>query len=81
MIEISLSASYLDCYHTLIVENGTLVSRLYDRRDDFNFPTVKFPFSSIIPSGPALWSLQCACFLTYFRYNNLSRSIVMLSNT
>ena len=31
-----------------------LVTRLYDKRDDFNFPIVNFPFlSSNIPSAPA----------------------------
>ena len=46
------SASYLDCY--LCTNNGMLVTRLYDERDDFNFPIVNFPFlSSNIPSAPA----------------------------
>ena len=31
-----------------------LTTRLYDKRDDFNFPIVNFPFlSSNIPSAPA----------------------------
>ena len=34
--------------------NGKLTTRLYDKRDDFNFPIVNFPFlSSNIPSAPA----------------------------
>ena len=46
------SASYLDCY--LYIVNGKLTTRLYDKRDDFNFPIVNFPFlSSNIPSAPA----------------------------
>ena len=33
---------------------GKLTTRLYDKRDDFNFPIVNFPFlSSNIPSAPA----------------------------
>ena len=43
---------YLDCY--LYIDNGKLTTRLYDKRDDFNFPIVNFPFlSSNIPSAPA----------------------------
>ena len=37
------SASYLD----LLRENdqkGKLVSKIYDKRDDFNFPVVNFPY-------------------------------------
>ena len=50
--ETTSSASYLDCY--LCLDNGKLVTRLYDKRDDFNFPIVNFPFlSSNIPSSPA----------------------------
>ena len=46
------AASYLDCY--LYIDNGKLSTRLYDKRDDFNFPIVNFPFlSSNIPSAPA----------------------------
>ena len=50
--EIAASSSYLDCY--LYIDNGNLATRLYDKRDDFNFPIVNFPFlSSNIPSAPA----------------------------
>jgi len=47
------SASYLDLYleHDI---NGTLTTKLYDKRDDFNFPIVNYPFlDSNIPSSPA----------------------------
>ena len=50
--ETATSASYLDCY--LYSDNGKLATRLYDKRDDFNFPIVNFPFlSSNVPSAPA----------------------------
>ena len=50
--ETPASSSYLDCY--LYIDNGKLTTRLYDKRDDFNFPIVNFPFlSSNIPSAPA----------------------------
>ena len=50
--ETSSSASYLDLY--LYIDNGRLKSKLYDKRDDFDFPIVNFPFlSSNIPTSPA----------------------------
>ena len=50
--ETAASSSCLDCY--LYIDNGKLTTRLYDKRDDFNFPIVNFQFlSSNIPSAPA----------------------------
>ena len=50
--ETATSSSYLDYY--LYIDNGKLTTRLYDKRDDFDFPIVNFPFlSSNIPSAPA----------------------------
>ena len=50
--ETAAFSSYWDCY--LYIDNGKLTTRLYDKRDDFNFPIVNFPFlSSNIPSAPA----------------------------
>ena len=50
--ETAASSLYLDCY--LYIDNGKLTTRLYYKRNDFNFPTVNFPFlSSNIPSVPA----------------------------
>jgi len=39
------SASYLDLYLEIDSE-GRLRTKLYDKRDDFNFPIVNFPFIS-----------------------------------
>ena len=51
-METAASSSSLDCY--LYIDNRKLTTRLYDKRDDFNFPIVNFPFlSSNIPSAPA----------------------------
>ena len=51
-METAASSSYLNCY--LYIDNGKLTTRLYDKRDDFNFPIVNFLFlSSNIPSAPA----------------------------
>ena len=48
----STSTSYLDLL--LSVSNGLLSTKLYAKRDDFDFRTVKFPFiSSNIPESPA----------------------------
>ena len=47
------SASYLDL-HLEIDNGGRLTTKLYDKRDDFTFPIVNFPFiSSNIPAAPA----------------------------
>ena len=47
------SASYLDL-HLEIDERGVLMTKLYDKRDDFTFKIVNFPFiCGNIPSAPA----------------------------
>ena len=47
------SASYLDL-HLEIDSRGKLKTKLFDKRDSFNFPIVNFPFlSSNIPAAPA----------------------------
>jgi hypothetical protein len=47
------SASYLDL-HLEIDSEGRLRTKLYDKRDDFNFPIVNLPFTcSKIPAAPA----------------------------
>ena len=46
-------ASYFDL-HLEIDTKGKLNTKLYVKRDDFNFPIVNFPFlNSNIPSAPA----------------------------
>jgi len=48
-----MSASYLDL-HLVIVSEGLLRTKFYDKRDDFNFPIVNFPFKcSNIPAAHA----------------------------
>jgi hypothetical protein len=46
------SASYLDP-HLEIDSGGRLRTKLYDKRDDFNFPIVNFPFICSNISAPA----------------------------
>jgi hypothetical protein len=49
----STSASYLDTLLKVDI-NGKLTTKLYDKRDDFNFSIVHFPFlCSNIPISPA----------------------------
>ena len=51
--ESNTSASYLDLLLS-IGRDGQLHTSLYDKRDDFNFHIINFPFlSSNIPSSPA----------------------------
>ena len=57
------TSSCLDCY--FYIGNGKLTTRLYDKRDDFNFPIVNFPFlSSNIPSAPeyGVYVSQLICY-------------------
>ena len=51
--ESSMSASYLDILLNIDI-NGKLTTQLYDKRDDFSFSIVNFPYlCSNIPSSPA----------------------------
>jgi hypothetical protein len=46
--------------HFVEIDNGgRLKTKLYDKRDDFTFPIINFPFiSSNIPAAPAYGFLQ-----------------------
>jgi hypothetical protein len=60
------SASYLDL-HLEIDSEGRLRTTLYDKRDDFNFLIVNFPFiCSNIPAVPA-YGVYLAQFIRYSR--------------
>ena len=60
------SASYLDL-HLEIDSEGRLRTELYDKRDDFNFPIVNFPFiCSNIPAAPA-YGVYIAQLIRYSR--------------
>ena len=53
IIDTDTSASYLDL-HLEMDSEGRLRPKLYDKRDDFNFPIVNFLFiCSNIPAAPA----------------------------
>jgi hypothetical protein len=60
------SASYLDI-HLQIDNEGQLRTKLYENRDDFNFPIVNFPFiCSNIPTAPA-YGVYIFQLIRYFR--------------
>ena len=63
-------ANYLDL--TFIIEsNNQLYTKLYDKRDDFDFHIVNFPFlSSNIPSSP-IWCL-------YFPVDKICKVLLIL---
>jgi hypothetical protein len=64
------SASYIDL-HLKIDSEGRLRTKLYDKKDDFNFPIVNFPFKcSNIPAAPA-----CGVYISQLiRYSRASAS-------
>ena len=63
-IDTDRSASYLDL-HLQIDREGRLRTKLYDKRDDFNFPIVNFPF--ICSSIPAAYEVYISQFIPYSR--------------
>ena len=80
--ESSHSASYLDLL--LEIDNTKLCTRLYDKRDDFNFTIVNFPFlESNIPASPA-YGVYVSQLIRYARacstYTDfLSRALLLTS--
>ena len=62
-------ANYLDL-RLEIDENQKLFTQLFDKRDDFNFPIVNFPFmSSNIPASPA-YGVFVSQLIRYARANS-----------
>ena len=58
--ELKLVKSNSDSCHTpfldldITIENGSLITKIYDKRDDFDFPIVNFPFlDGDIPLAPS----------------------------
>ena len=61
-----MSASYLDL-HLEIDSEVRLRTKRYDKRDDFNFPIVIFPFiCSNIPAAPA-YGVYISALIRYSR--------------
>ena len=75
------SASYLDL-HLEIDNEGRLKTKLYDKRDDFSFSIVNFPFlSSNIPEAPA-YGVYISQLIRYSRacisdHNFLDRGLLL----
>ena len=69
------SASYLDLQLEYDIQ-GKLNLKLYDKRDDFNFPIVNFPFlSSNIPASPA-YDVYASQLIRYARASSEYRSFL-----
>ena len=74
-IESINSASYLDLQLEYDIQ-GKLNLKLYDKRDDFNFPIVNFPFlSSNIPASPA-YGVYVSQLIRYARASSEYRSFL-----
>ena len=76
------SASYLDL-HLEIDNEGRLRTKLYDKRDDFNFPIVFFPvICSNIPAAPA-YGVYISQLIRYSRacgsYQGLLDRVLLLT--
>ena len=76
------SASYLDL-HLEIDNEGRLKTKLYDKRDDFSFSIVNFPFiSSNIPAAPA-YGVYISQLIRYSRtcisYHDLLDRLLLLT--
>ena len=77
------SASYLDILLN-IDSNGRLTSSLYDKRDDFDFAIISFPFPcSYIPLSPA-YDMYIFQLIGYaracFAYEDFSKRGRLLTN-
>ena len=73
--EATKSTSYLDC--RLEKDNsGKLSTKLYDKRDDFIFPIVNFPFlCGNIPASPAYDTLEHALYILQFESQTRSHKV------
>ena len=70
------SALYLDLFLE-IDKDGFLKTRIYDKRDGFNFPIVNFPFlSSNIPAAPA-YGVYVSQLIRYARASSNYEDFIM----
>ena len=54
-------------YLNLCISNGTVSTKIYDKRDNFDFDTVNFPFldgDALIPAPPAylIWGMHISTY-------------------
>ena len=72
----TVSASYLDL-HLEIDNESRLKTKLYDKRHDFSFPIVNFPFlSSNIPAAPA-YGVHISQLIRYSHHDFLDRRLLL----
>ena len=57
-------ASYFDL-HLEIDSEGQLRTQLYDKRDDFNFPIVNFPFICTCNNSACIWTMHLSVDPTF----------------
>ena len=62
----STSAAYLDLYLQRNL-HGQLTTKLYDKRDDFNFPIVNFPFLDSNPPASPTYGVFMSQLIRYSR--------------
>ena len=65
-IDTNRSASYLDL-HLEIDSEGRLRKKLYDKRDDLNFPIENFPFICSNNSAAAAYGVYISQLIRYSR--------------
>ena len=53
-------ASFLDL--NLCISSGTVSTKIYDRRDDFDFDIVNFFFWMAIPPAYLIWSIHISTY-------------------
>ena len=69
------SASYLDLFLEFD-RQGKLSTKIYDKRDDFNFPIVNFPYlTSNIPASPA-YGVFTSQLIRYARASSLYKDFI-----
>ena len=74
------SASYIDL-HLELDSEGWLRTKLYDKRDDFNFLIVNFPFICCNISAAAAYGLYISQLIRYSRacgsYHDFDRGLLL----
>ena len=68
-------APFLDL--NLCISNGTVSTKIYDKRDDFDFDIVNFPF--LDGDVPLIWGYIYLMLLDSLLPNFLGRAIVILN--
>jgi hypothetical protein len=71
-IDTASSASFLDVYLEFD-DSGQISTKIYDKRDDFNFKSINFPnMCSNIPASPA-YGVYIYLIFIHFHYMKIHR--------